>query len=83
MLIQFRLVTIFFSFLFGTIGFFGMGISLHYQWPWYAPFLFECTILFGVSFVNVSTHAYVTDCLRDHAPEAYTSLNLSDLYEFG
>jgi hypothetical protein len=68
---------------FGSIGFFGVGISLHYQWPWYSVFLFECTILFGISFVNISTHAYVTDCLRDHAPEAYTSLNIADLYEFG
>lgn len=80
---QFRLVTMFFTFVFGTIGFFGFGISLHYQLPWIVPFAFECIIIFGLSFLGIAIYGYITDCLRDHAPEAFASLNLANLYEFG
>jgi hypothetical protein len=73
----------FFTFLFGTIGFFGFGVSLYYQLPWIIPFVFECTVIFGLSFLSIAIYGYLTDCLRDHAPEAFATLNLTNLYEFG
>ena len=69
--------------MFGSIGWFGFGIALHYQLRWIIVFVFECILLFGLSFLNIATYGYVTDCLRDHAPEALTTLNLGGVYEFG
>lgn len=72
-----------FTFVFCTIGFFGLGITLHYQLVWIIPLTFLCLVVFGLSFLNIVTYAYITDCLREHAPEAFASLNLNRLYEFG
>ena len=72
-----------FTLVFGTIGFFGFGIALQYELPWMIPFVFFCTIVFGLSFLNIVTFAYITDCLRDHASEAFASLVFSKVYEFG
>jgi hypothetical protein len=69
--------------IFGAIGFFGFGITLHNQLPWIVPYIFFCIIVFGLAFLNIVTYSYVTDCLRDHAPEAFASLSLSKVYEFG
>jgi hypothetical protein len=56
---------------------------LHYQLSWIIVFLFECILIYGLSFLNIATYGYVTDCFRDHAPEALTSLNIGGAYEFG
>lgn len=72
-----------FTFFFGTIGFFGFGVTLHYQLHWIIPFLFFCIVLFALSILSIVTFAYVTDCLRDHSSEAIVSLTLSRIYEFG
>jgi hypothetical protein len=72
-----------FTLVFCGAGFFGMGISLHLDMPWFVPYIFELCIFFGLAFVNISTYGYITDCLRDHASEAYASLTLTKLYEFG
>ena len=72
-----------FTLLFGSIGFFGFGITLQYQLPLMIPFVFLCTTVFGLSFLNIVTFAYITDCLRDHASEAFASLTFSKVYEFG
>jgi hypothetical protein len=80
---QFRLVPMVFSFIFGTMGFLGLGISLHRQMYWIFPVIFELSIIFGLQFVNVSTYGYISDCLRDHTAEAFASLTITKLYEFG
>jgi hypothetical protein len=72
-----------FSFIFGTMGFLGLGISLHRQMFWLVPFTFELLIFFGLQFVNISTYGYISDCLRDHTAEAFASLTITSLYEFG
>jgi hypothetical protein len=72
-----------FSLIFGGIGFFGLAVSLHLQMHWIFPVVFELSIIFGLQFINICTYGYVTDCLRDHAPEAFASLSLTKLYEFG
>ena len=72
-----------FSLVFGGMGFFGLGISLNLQLHWIVPVVFELMILFGIQFINICTYGYVTDCLRDHAPEAFASLTVTKLYEFG
>jgi hypothetical protein len=72
-----------FTLLFGSLGFFGFGITLHNELPLMVPFVFFCIIVFGLSFLNIVTFAYITDCLRDHAPEAFASLTFSKVYEFG
>jgi hypothetical protein len=40
-------------------------------------------ILWSLVCWDLDPYAYITDCLRDHAPEAFASLNLANLYEFG
>lgn len=72
-----------FTFLLGTIGVFGFGITLHYQLTWIIPFLFFCAAVLGLSILNIVTFAYITDCLRDHSSEAFVSLTFSRIYEFG
>jgi hypothetical protein len=76
-------VSIFFTFVLGTFGFFGFGLSLHYKVHWMVPLLFQCLIILGLSFLNIAIFGYLTDCLRDHAPEAFASINLRNLYSFG
>jgi hypothetical protein len=56
---------------------------LHYKLHWIIPFIFECLILFGLAFVHISTLGYITDSLREYAPEAFATLNLESFYEFG
>jgi hypothetical protein len=40
-------------------------------------------ILFGLSFIHISALGYITDTIRDHAPEAFATLNLVGFVEFG
>jgi len=77
------LVTIVLTFFFGTMGFFGFGISLHNYDPWIGPVMFQSIMTFGISFLNIAVYGYITDCLRDHAPEAFASINLRNIYSFG
>jgi hypothetical protein len=71
------------TFIFGTMGFFGFGITLHNQAPWIGPIMFQSILGFGLSFLNIAVYGYITDCLRDHAPEAFASINLRNIYSFG
>jgi hypothetical protein len=36
-----------------------------------------------MTFVAVGVFGYLTDCLRDHAPEAFASVNVSNFLTFG
>jgi len=72
-----------FSLVIGGAGFFGTGIALHLKMHWIWPVIFELSIIFGLQFINICTYGYVTDSLRDRAPEAFASLSLTKLYEFG
>jgi len=72
-----------FTLVFCGAGFFGFGISLYRQMPWFVPYGFELSVFFGLAFIKISTYGYITDCLRDRAPEAFASLALTKLYEFG
>jgi hypothetical protein len=65
------------------MGFLGLGISLHRHMYWIVPVIFELSIIFGLQFVNISTYGYISDCLRDHTAEAFASLTITKLYEFG
>ena len=65
------------------MGFFGFGIALHDQLPWIGPIMFQSILGFGLSFLNIAVYGYITDCLRDHAPEAFASINLRNIYSFG
>ena len=72
-----------FTLIFGAIGFFGLGISLHYKIEWIVPLLFICMLFFGLSFLNIAVYGYLGDCLRNHAPEAFASINVRNCYLFG
>lgn len=72
-----------FTFFFAAVGFFGMAISLHLEAPWIVPYILFCSVVLGLSFLNTVIYAYIADCLRDHSPEAFASLTLGKLYEFG
>jgi hypothetical protein len=45
--------------------------------------MFQSILGFGLSFLNIAVYGYITDCLRDHAPEAFASINLRNIYSFG
>lgn len=40
-------------------------------------------IYFSMSFLNVGIYAYITECHRNKAPEAFASINLRNIYSFG
>jgi len=80
---EFRLLLNIFTLLLGIVGFFGFGATLQNQAPWAGPVVLYGIIYFSMSFLNVGIYAYITECHRNKAPEAFASINLRNIYSFG
>ncbi|KAI1617435.1 serine/threonine kinase 16 [Exophiala viscosa] len=80
---EFRLCLNILTLILGTAGFFGFGATLQNQAPWAAPVVLYGIMYFSMSFLNIGIYAYITECHRNKAPEAFASLNLRNIYSFG
>jgi hypothetical protein len=45
--------------------------------------MFQSILNFGLTFLNIAVYGYIRDCLRDHGPEVFASINLRNIYSFG
>lgn len=71
--------------LFTATGFFAWGESLHQQDPWAVPVVVCMGIInFGVQLGTTGVVAYVADCHRPQAAEAFALMNfVKNLFAFG
>lgn len=67
----------------GSIGHFGLAISLQNELSWIVSVTFMCFCFTGFGYLNIAVFGYVADCFRKHTAEAFTCVNLTTLYLFG
>ena len=82
---EFRLPIMLSYLLFTATGFFAWGQSLASEDPWPVPIIVCMGMInLGVQLGTTGVVAYVTDCHRNHASEAFAVMNfIKNLFAFG
>lgn len=82
---EFRLPVMVTYLLFTATGFFGWGQSAYAQEPWAVPVVLCMGIInFGIQLGTTGVVAYVVDCHREQAGEAFATMNfIKNMFAFG
>jgi len=81
---EFRLLNVFFYFVFGAGGLLGFGLTLAHQLHWAVPVVFFGLISFGITMGTGSVVGYVIDMHRNQASAAVAALIFwKNIYSFG
>jgi len=80
---EFRLVLMFPVLLIGIAGFFGFGLSIHYQTHWIGPVLTFGLANMAMAFETGCVFGYVLDSYKDLSEEAFVAINARNLLTFG
>lgn len=67
----------------GIIGFFGFGLTVHYQTHWSGPVLCVGAAYMSLVFASTCVFGYILDCYRKHNAEAFVAINSRNLLAFG
>jgi len=80
---EFRLPSMIIALIFGICGFYGFGLTVHYQTHWSGPVL--CFGFANVSLVFCATcvFGYVVDSYRSLNEEAFVAINARNILTFG
>lgn len=71
------------SFVLGVIGFFGFGLTIHYQTHWLGPVACFGVAYMSLVFSSTCVFGYILDCYRKHNAEAFVAINSRNLLTFG
>ena len=80
---EFRLVLMIVVVIFGTVGFFGFGATVHYQTHWAGPVLTYGFANVALAFGGVCVFGYVLDSYPNLAEEAFVAINARNFLTFG
>ncbi|KAJ4411260.1 hypothetical protein N0V82_009077 [Gnomoniopsis sp. IMI 355080] len=80
---EFRLPLILVAVVFGTVGFFGFGATVHFQTHWSGPVLCFGFANMSLVFAATCVFGYVIDSYRKHNEEAFVAINSRNLLTFG
>jgi hypothetical protein len=80
---EFRLVLIIPTLIFGCVGFFGFGLTVHYQTHWSGPVLCFGLANMALAFASGCVFGYILDSHGNLAEEAFVSLNARNFLTFG
>lgn len=80
---EFRLPLIFVTIILGTVGFFGFGLTVHYQTHWAGPVLTFGLANMSLAFASTCVFGYVIDCYPKLNEEAFVAINTRNLLTFG
>jgi hypothetical protein len=80
---EFRLVLIIPTLIFGCVGFFGFGLTVHYQTHWSGPVLCFGLATVALAFASGCVFGYILDSHGNLAEEAFVSLNARNFLTFG
>lgn len=69
--------------IFGIIGFFGFGLTIHYQTHWAGPVMCFGTAYLSLVFSSTCVFGYILDSYRKHNAEAFVAINSRNLLGFG
>ena len=80
---EFRLVLMCVSALVGTVGFFGFGITIHYETHWIGPALCFGFGNMALAFGSTCVFGYIIDSYSNLSEEAFVAINARNLLTFG
>lgn len=80
---EFRLPLMSVAVLLGIVGFFGFGLTVHYQTHWTGPVLCFGTAYTSLVFSTTCAFGYILDCYRKYNAEAFVAINARNLLGFG
>lgn len=63
----------------GAVGFYGFGLTIHYQTHWSGPVLCYGAVYVSLVFSSTSVFGYVLDSYRKHNAEAFVAINARNL----
>lgn len=71
------------AFVLGIIGFFGFGITIHFQTHWLGPVACFGGAYASLVFLLTCVFGYVLDSYRRHNAEAFVAINSRNTLTFG
>jgi MFS family permease len=80
---EFRLVLLVVTLITGTVGFFGFGLTVHYQTHWLGPVLTFGLANMSLAFAATCVFGYVIDSYPKLNEEAFVAINARNLLTFG
>ncbi|CAJ2501541.1 Uu.00g043940.m01.CDS01 [Anthostomella pinea] len=80
---EFRLVLMIVVAILGGVGFFGFGLTVHYQTHWSGPVLTYGLANMALGFAGVCVFGYVLDSYPKLAEEAFVAINARNFLTFG
>jgi len=80
---EFRLVLMLPVLIFGIVGFFGFGATVHYQTHWIGPVLTFGFANLAMAFESCCVFGYIIDSYEDLSEEAFVALNARNFLTFG
>lgn len=70
------------AFVFGIVGFFGFGITIHYETHWAGPVTCFGAAYTSLVFLLTCVFGYVLDSYRRHNAEAFVAINARNTLTF-
>ena len=80
---EFRLPLIIVTIILGTVGFFGFGITVHYETHWSGPVITFGLANMSLAFASTCVFGYVIDSYPKLNEEAFVAINARNLLTFG
>lgn len=80
---EFRLPLMIVAVVLGVIGFYGFGLTIHFQTHWIGPVLCFGTAYLSLVFSSTCVHGYILDSYRKHNAEVFVAINSRNLLSFG
>ncbi|KIH89346.1 cycloheximide resistance protein [Sporothrix brasiliensis 5110] len=80
---EFRLPLVVMPLVIGAVGFYGFGITIHYQTHWSGPVLCFGLANMAVACLNASVFPYILDAHNELSEEAFVAINARNFLTFG
>ncbi|CAK7235674.1 hypothetical protein SCUCBS95973_009347 [Sporothrix curviconia] len=80
---EFRLPLVVLPLVVGAVGFYGFGLTIHYQTHWSGPVLCFGLANMAVACLNASVFPYILDAHGELSEEAFVAINARNFLTFG
>lgn len=80
---EFRLPLVALPLVIGAVGFYGFGITVHYQTHWSGPVLCFGLANMALACLNASVFPYILDAHNELSEEAFVAINARNFLTFG
>lgn len=80
---EFRLVLMIVVVILGTVGYFGFGLSVHYQTHWLGPVITYGIANMALAFASTCLFGYALDSYPHLNEEAFAAINARNIFAFG